>query len=180
MLVTERMQALGDHARSSRQPPLKERHYPGAKESMAQDGDVIVGDRPEAAAAPDSAAPPPAAEDAATPPAAEAVQAEPPAPENAGNGAAETSGTGTVETGGNGAAAPQAARADADTGDADLEAAKRAIIHEWENWSALHSDELGDPDVGETFFRHLQLKKSHLIALTAIKNWQTVQTWLQR
>src|SRR4029079_1689742 len=27
----------------------------------------------------------------------------------------------------------------------DDSAAKRAIIHEWENWSALHSDELDDP-----------------------------------
>src|SRR5690349_7547906 len=27
MLVTERMQALGDHAKSSRQPPVKERKY---------------------------------------------------------------------------------------------------------------------------------------------------------
>ena len=27
--------------------------------------------------------------------------------------------------------------------DDDTRAAKRAIIHEWENWSALHSDELG-------------------------------------
>ncbi|HZS55507.1 MAG TPA: hypothetical protein VFA65_13995, partial [Bryobacteraceae bacterium] len=78
------------------------------------------------------------------------------------------------ETGGNGAAAPQAARADADTGDADLEAAKRAIIHEWENWSALHSDELGDPDVSKYFFEHLQLKKPNLLNFsdrTMITEW---------
>ncbi len=30
-------------------------------------------------------------------------------------------------------------------------AAKRAIIHEWENWSALHSDELDDPNVANIF-----------------------------
>ena len=43
--------------------------------------------------------------------------------------------------------------------DDDTSAAKRAIIHEWENWSALHSDELGDPNVGEYFFRHLEQKR---------------------
>ena len=43
--------------------------------------------------------------------------------------------------------------------DDDTTAAKRAIIHEWENWSALHSDELGDPNVGEYFYRHLEQKR---------------------
>ncbi|MGB8638953.1 MAG: hypothetical protein WCD30_12600 [Pseudolabrys sp.] len=50
-----------------------------------------------------------------------------------------------------------AAREDDATG-----AAKRAIIHEWENWSALHSDELEDPNVSEYFFRHLKAKKLQL------------------
>ena len=36
MLVTERMQALGDHAKSSRQPPLKERKHAKADESAAK------------------------------------------------------------------------------------------------------------------------------------------------
>ena len=45
----------------------------------------------------------------------------------------------------------------------DDSAAKRAIIHEWENWSALHSDELDDPNVAEYFFRHLETKRPHLL-----------------
>ena len=36
MQVTERMQALGDHAKSSRQPPLKERKSAKADESAAK------------------------------------------------------------------------------------------------------------------------------------------------
>ena len=40
MLVTERMQALGGHAKSSRQPPLKERKSAKADESAAKP-DVI-------------------------------------------------------------------------------------------------------------------------------------------
>ena len=36
MLVTERMQALGGHAKSSRQPPLKERKSAKADESAAE------------------------------------------------------------------------------------------------------------------------------------------------
>ena len=47
--------------------------------------------------------------------------------------------------------------------DDDTAAAKRAIIHEWENWSALHSDELRDPNVADYFFRHLQAKKPYLV-----------------
>src|SRR4029079_14224237 len=35
MLVTERMRSLGDHAKSSRQPPVKERKYAKADESVA-------------------------------------------------------------------------------------------------------------------------------------------------
>ena len=47
--------------------------------------------------------------------------------------------------------------------DEALSAAKHAIIHEWQNWSALHSDELGDQNVIEHFFRHLQAKKPCLL-----------------
>ena len=47
------------------------------------------------------------------------------------------------------AAQPPIARKD------DESATKRAIIHEWENWSALHPDELDDPGAGKHFFRHL-------------------------
>jgi len=52
-------------------------------------------------------------------------------------------------------------------GEDDDSAAKRAILHEWENWSALHSDELDDPNVGEYFFRHLQANKPKLLIFSS-------------
>jgi hypothetical protein len=164
MLVTERMQALGDHARSSRQPPVKERKYAKAEENVA--AQVVIDEEIlENGAAHESAA---------------AVIVDDAAPQT------------LVQENGNGAAAeitpdeeaavlatvaavlaklePHSATADdnvtrpeAVQQDADLSAAKRAIIHEWENWSALHSDELGDPNVAEYFFRHLEAKKTHLL-----------------
>ena len=57
----------------------------------------------------------------------------------------------------------------------DDSTAKRAIIHEWENWSALHSDELGDPNVTEYFFRHLQQKKTHLLSFGLRNEWDIVR-----
>ena len=164
MLVRERMQALGDHAKSSRQPPVKERKYAKADESAAEQ-DVIDETVLENGAAHDTAA---------------AVIVDDAAPQTVvlenGNGAVaditpeeEAAVLATV------AAVlakiePQPATADdtvtqpeAVQEDADLSAAKRAIIHEWENWSALHSDELGDPNVAEYFFRHLKQKKTHLL-----------------
>lgn len=163
MLVTERMQALGDHARSSRQPPLKERKP--AKADTAAKQDVIDKEILENGAAHESAA---------------AVIVDDAAPQT------------VVHENGNGAVAeitpeeeaavlatvaavlakiePQQATADdnmtrpeAVREDANLRAAKRAIIHEWENWSALHSDELDDPNVAEYFFRHLETKKARLL-----------------
>ena len=53
-------------------------------------------------------------------------------------------------------------------------AAKRAIIHEWENWSALHSDELDDPNVAEYFFRHLETKKARLLDFISDNKQKTV------
>ena len=55
MLVRERMKALGDHAKSSRQPPVKERKYAKADESAAKP-DVIDEEILENGAAHDSAA----------------------------------------------------------------------------------------------------------------------------
>lgn len=140
MLVTERMQALGDHAKSSRQPPLKERRPPRASQGAAEQN-VIDEEILENDAAPENAA--------AVPEEEVAVLA--------------TVATVLAKIG------PQSATAD-DNGtrpevvqDDDDRAAKRAIIHEWENWSALHSDELNDPNVAEYFFRHLQAKKPHLL-----------------
>jgi|ERR1051325_3998651 len=179
MLVTERMQALGDHARSSRQPPLKERR-PKANERAAQD--VIDKEILENGAAHESAA---------------AVVVDDAAPQavvrESGNGAVaeitpeeEAAVLATV------AAVlakiePQPATADdnmtrpeAVREDANLRAAKRAIIHEWENWSALHSDELGDAKVAEYFCEHLRKRKPHLVNFGS-KNedgFKAVQRWI--
>ena len=158
MLVTERMRSLGDHAKSSRQPPVKERKSAKADESAAKP-DVIDESILENGAAHDSAA---------------AVIVDNAAPQTAvhenGNGAVaeitpdeEAAVLATVAavlakiepqpaTADDNATRPEAVREDDDS------AAKRAIIHEWENWSALHSDELGDPNVAEYFFRHLRKK----------------------
>jgi len=164
MLVTERMQALGGHAKSSRQPPLKERKSAKADASVgaqvAIDEDIL--------------------ENGVTHDSAAAVLID--------DAASQT----VVHENGNGAVAeitpdeeaavlatvaavlaklePQPAAGDesatqakAAQEDDDTSAAKRAIIHEWENWSALHSDELGDPNVVEYFLRHLEAKKSYLL-----------------
>lgn len=175
MLVRERMQALGDHAKSSRQPPVKERKYAKADESAAEQ-DVIDETVLENGAAHDTAA---------------AVIVDDAAPQTVvlenGNGAVaditpeeEAAVLATV------AAVlakiePQPATADdnvtqpeAVQEDADLSAAKRAIIHEWENWSALHSDELDDPNVTEYFFRHLETKKAHLLDFVSDNKQKTV------
>jgi hypothetical protein len=150
MSVTERMRSLGEHAKSSRQPPLKERRHAKASESAAKtvdiDEDIFDNGTARGGAAAvlvDDVAPkvvveakPALADDSAMP--AEAIQK-----------------------------------------DDDTSAAKRAIIHEWQNWSALHSDELSDAKVVEYFFQHLQQRKSHLLsfasenkdASTAVQKW---------
>jgi hypothetical protein len=68
----------------------------------------------------------------------------------------------------------EAAREDDDS------AAKRAIIHEWENWSALHSDELDDPNVADYFFRHLEAKKTYLLDSISDDKQKTVLRLLLR
>ena len=164
MLVTERMQALGDHAKSSRQPPVKERKHAKADESAAEQ-DVNDETVLENGAAQDAAA---------------AVIVDDAAPRTVvhetGNGkVAEITPDEEAAVLATVAAVlakfePQPAAADdnvtrpeAVQEDADLRAAKRAIIHEWENWSALHSDELDDLSVTEYFFRHLEVKKPHFL-----------------
>jgi len=149
MLVTERMQALGDHARSSRQPPLKERRHAKAdaktaKQNTVDETDLEKGAHESAAAAfVDDLAP--------------EIFAEPqPA-----------------------ATADNATQSEAVQEDDDTSAAKRAIIHEWENWSALHSDELNDPNVAEYFFRHLEAKKSQLLNFKSSDQMQVIRTCLQ-
>ena len=179
MLVTERMQALGGHAKSSRQPPLKERKSAKADESAAKP-DPIDETILETGATHDSAVS--ALVDDATP---QIV-----ALENGNDGVAEMT---SNEDASKIAAAvlvandfePQSATADdsaaqakpAEEDDA-TGAAKRAIIHEWENWSALHSDELEDPNVADYFIRHLLTKKSHLANLATDEDCETFRVWL--
>jgi hypothetical protein len=60
----------------------------------------------------------------------------------------------------------------------NVSAAKRAITHEWENWAALHPDDLQSPDTGRYFFTHLQKQKPALLDFTSEDKWQTVRGWL--
>src|SRR5262245_18332882 len=134
MLVSERMQALGDHAKSSRQPPLKERKQAKADAKPAKQNAVDETDLEKDSARETTAA-------AFVDDLAPEIFVEPqPA-----------------------ASVDNATQAEAVQEDDNTSAAKRAIIHEWENWSALHSDELGDPNVAEYFLRHLEAKKPQLI-----------------
>ena len=161
MLVTERMQVLGNHAKSSRQPPVKERKYAkrdeSAPEQDAIDETMLENDVTDGAAVV-------IVDDAAT----QTVVHE------NGNGAVaeitpdeEAAVLATVAAvlakfEQQPATADNVTRPEA-VQEANDSAAKRAIIHEWQNWSALHSDELDDPNVAEYFFRHLEAKKPHLL-----------------
>lgn len=179
MLVTERMQALGDHAKSSRQPPVKERKHAKADESAAAQ-DVIDKTVLENGNAHENAV---------------AVLADDVMPQivvsEVGNDGAIAEITSNDDAGELGTAALVAAGAEpqpADDGvtqaravqeDDDTRAAKRAIIHEWENWSALHSDELSDAKVAEYFFEHLQKRKLHLLNFSSKNDgFETVQNWI--
>ena len=62
MSVKERMRALGGHARSSRQPPLRERRVASADKSVAAD-DIIERNVPANLIARDSTGAPPVAHD---------------------------------------------------------------------------------------------------------------------
>ena len=57
-------------------------------------------------------------------------------------------------------------------------AARRAVIHEWENWAALNPDDLADPSAGAFFFSHLQQKKPELLNFLSDDKWQTISAWL--
>jgi hypothetical protein len=159
MSVKDRMQALGDHAKSSRQPPLRERRVAGADKSVAAD-DIIERNVPANLIARDSTGAPPVAHD---PPQTMMLRE---------NGADSAVVEIVLKKGVEEKVAPAPQSSIADEGVAPLPAtredgatstAKRAIIHEWENWSSLHSDELDDPNVAKYFFRHLEAKKPHLL-----------------
>ena len=60
------------------------------------------------------------------------------------------------------------------------ETARRAVIHEWENWAALHSDDLQSPGVATFFFNHLQEKKPGLLSFESVDKRQMIRNWLRR
>jgi len=150
MLVTERMRSLGDHAKSSRQPPLKERKRAKSDESATPtvgiDEDIF-----DNSAARESAAA--VVVENVTP----QVVVEP-----------------QLATGDDSVTPAEAIHEDDDTS-----AAKRAIIHEWENWSALHSDELDDPNVTKYFVEHLGKRKPYLFN-SAVKRDDAIRKWIAR
>ena len=182
MLVTERMQALGGHAKSSRQPPLKERKSAKADGSAAKQ-DAIDESILDNGAKHDSAVA--ALVDEVTPQIgvhengdAGAV-AEVTPDEEAAVLATVATVLAKIEpqpaTADDNATRPEAVQED----DA-LSAAKRAIIHEWENWSALHSDELDDPSVTDYFIDHLRTQKLHLFRLVAGPGAaETTRNWIK-
>jgi hypothetical protein len=57
-------------------------------------------------------------------------------------------------------------------------AAKRAVIHEWENWAALHSEDLQSPSAVMFFFTHLQEKKPELLKFNSADKCQMIHGWL--
>jgi hypothetical protein len=59
-------------------------------------------------------------------------------------------------------------------------AARRAVIHECENWAALNPDDLANPAARAFFFSHLQQKKPELLNFLSDDKWQTVSAWLPR
>ena len=179
MSVMERMQALGDHARSSRQPPLKERCPLRASQNTAEP-DVIDEEIFENSAAPESTAavivddvaPQTVVHESDNDAVAEIT------PEEEAAVLATVAAVLAKFESQPAIADDNGSRPEAVQEDADLSAAKRAIIHEWENWSALHSDELDDPNVAEYFFYHLQTQKSQLLNFASDDIRRTVGGWL--
>jgi hypothetical protein len=134
MSITDRMQALGDHAKLSRQPPLRPRKLSSSDGSTAMP--TVVQSIPKSSVAGE---------------APQAIFAE------------------TIDT----STTTQAAIHD----NGNDTVARRAIVHEWEHWSALHPDELDDANVGKYFFSFLQRKKPHLLTYSD-DEWETVRGWL--
>jgi hypothetical protein len=56
----------------------------------------------------------------------------------------------------------------------------RAVIHEWENWAALNSDDLQSPNVMIFFLDHLQSKKPVLLNFDCEDKYQRIRDWLVR
>jgi hypothetical protein len=167
MSVTERMQALGDHAKSRRQLPLRPR--PTAGGDLAAGGHFIDDNSLTSLPVDDDemkALLRQAIEDRAT---EELI-----IPEDTTIAAiADADAARLIPS-----EAHQATNQPVVSESDDHLAARRAIIHEWENWSALHTDELEDVNAGKYFFEHLQKKKPHLLSFASDDGWGTVHGWL--
>ena len=164
MTVTERMQVLGDHAKSGRQPPLRSR--PTADGDLAA-GSHFIDDN--------SLTPPPIDDDEMKALLRQTIEDhatdELIIPDDTTIAAIADPDAGQLILG---EATNQPVVSESD----DHLAARRAIIHEWENWSALHTDELEDVNAGKYFFEHLQKKKPHLLGFASDDGWKTVHEWL--
>ena len=168
MSVTERMQALGDNAKSSRQPPLRPRQ-PGGGDLAAASHFIH-----------DNAltSPPVIEDDPLRTLLNQAIEdragEELIIPESSAVAAIADADVAQLIPGEASQAADQPVISESD----DHLAARRAIVHEWENWSALHADELEDVKVGKYFFEHLQKKKPHLLGFASDDGWGTIRGWL--
>jgi hypothetical protein len=166
MTVTERMQALGNHAKSSRQPPLRPRQTAG--------GDLAAGSH---FIHDNALTSPPIDDDEMNALLHQAIE-----DQTAEELIIPESAAITDVSDADAQLIPSEAHEEIDqpvvSESDDHLAARRAIIHEWENWSALHTDELGDVNVGKYFFEHLQKKKSHLLGFASDDGWATVRGWL--
>ena len=170
MSVTERIQALGDHAKSSGQPPLRPRQTASGDVTAA--GDAFIHDNPST--------PPAIADDAVKALLHDAIEdraiEELIIPESVTVPIIAESHAGELIPNHAGTGSKQPVVSESD----DHIAARRAIIHEWENWSALHTDELEDPNAEKYFFEHLQKKKQHLLSFTSDDGWESVRGWLMQ
>ena len=203
MVLTERMQALGDHARSSNQRLIAERRQERDQDSRDDEsgGQEILDQaiRDQKNRAPEIFS----TDNGAASTRGETIMLEAavsmPSPPDASPAddviiienietflAVDEPAPGAVPENGGGSA-PEPAIAPgpgvptqftALESDDDL-AAKRAIIHEWQNWSALNSDELGDPNVAAYFFRHLEARKPKLLDFASEDKMKAVRDWLQ-
>lgn len=167
MTVTERMQALGDHAKSGRQTPLRPRSTAGGDLTA---GSHFIDDNSLTSLPIDDdemkALLRQTIEDRAT---EELI-----IPEDMTIAAIAEADTGQLILSEPHQTTNQPVTSESD----DHLAARRAIIHEWENWSALHTDELEDVNAGKYFFEHLQKKKPHLLGFASDDGWKTVHEWL--
>ncbi len=200
MVLTERMQALGDHARSSNQRLIAERREEREQnsrddESHGQENrgqlifDQEIRDQESRAAnargetimletAVSMPSPPevsPAEDVIIIESIATFLAVDEPAPERVAESTSTRAPAPDVATSTN---APRQTIARENRVNDDGLAARSAIIHEWQNWSALNSDELADPNVAAYFFRHLETRKPKLLDFAAEDKMQAVRGWL--